>query len=752
LGVPLPVPAPDIALVRFKLLYQTAVREAYPRSSQDLKLSLSPGEGADGGAFYYRTKLSGSLEFTGGDYRLLKAIEDSTGRCLRLYVLVEHRAYVGAEWESWRGTFTCAQCKWDVRNCKATVTPDPDDGYRLFLDAFDTEWNLLATPATRVSIQAQLAVLAASTILEFKRIDRDNLADEVGVDAWTLFYDNTSSIFRNSVVGFQQNHDVVLFRYLQRAVPYAAVPGSSPTQYVMLDRSSTGWAPVLTSVNTSVTPPTVDYVKEPQIAGFKAYKLTGYGENTPFYRTEDNGPGKGLYYYGSTVLVNANYNNGILGYGGFIKSYAQGPAQQSGGYIGEFLSLEVGKKPSDYGYLDGDWVSITATAGPLDARTDTSENYYRSVYWRFGNFRFGRCFPLRDGLYSLLQQTIAGSGQASLAALLPPTADQLSDFLSLPTNPATGDTGDLNEVPRLLLSAASDIKRFGSSEAATRLLVSLKQFLADLSGLYDAGWFIDPATGWLRFEHRAYLESQRAAGDTVDLQTLEDAILSGVYGYRTQSLPRFEELTIASASTEDLNLEIWWGKSTIDYGLGGCVNSKAGENKTTVSVSRLCGDVAAMVLNGDAVPDSAIALLAPDATFRLPNANREVSATQLQLRYWRRGRAAFTATVEGPAPPSPPNTPVGTPPVTGPPLLVQSVRPQRMQEGISGRLGLLASLAPSAQYVTNLGSNGQLASAELTLKTRALTASVWLLAPNSLTPPPDPTDRQFDNSFDKSFH
>jgi len=749
--MPLPVPRPDTALLRFKLLYQTAVRDARLSGTQSLKLALDPGEGAEIGAFYYRLKLQGTLEFRGADYQLLKAINDSESPCVRLYVLVEHRAYLGAEWESWRGTFTCLDCTWDTGNCKASVNPEADDGYRLFVSAFEQEWNLLACPTTRVSVQAQLSVLAPGTIIEFKRIDRDEQAIYVGVDAWAVFYDNTSDIFKNSILGFQPNHDVVLFRYLQRAVPYAVVQGSSPVQHTRLDRSGTGWKPLESSDNHAVTPPTIDYVKEPQIAGFKAYKLTGYGDNTPFYRTEGDGPGKGLYTYGSTVKVSAGYTGGVFGYGGFIKSYAQGAAQQSGSYTGEFLSLNIGKKPSDYGYADSEWVSLFDTAGPINARSSIGEDSQRAIFWRFGAFRFSKSFPLRDGLYSLLQQTIAGSGQPALKALLPDTADQLSQFLSLPTNPATGDTGDANEVPRLLLSAASDIKRFGSSEAATRLLISLKQFLADLAGLYDGGWFIDPATGWLRFEHRAYLETQRAAGGTVDLQTLEGAILSKVFSYRMQSLPRFEELTISGAVTEDLGRGLWWGSSRIDYGIGGCVNSKAGTNKTTVSIGRLSGDVAAMVLNSDAVPDSAIALLAPDPMFRLPNGNREVSATNLQLRYWRRGRVAFKATVEGPAPPSPPNTPVGTPPVSGPALLVQSVRPQRVQEGISGRLASLATLVPNAFYQTNLGTGGQLGRAELTLDSRVLTAVAWLPTPVSTTPLPDPTDQQFDDSFNKSF-
>jgi hypothetical protein len=173
-----------------------------------------------------------------------------------------------------------------------------------------------------------------------------------------------------------------------------------------------------------------------------------------------------------------------------------------------------------------------------------------SIWWRFGDFAFGRSFRLVDALHHVLTLTVAPLGPEG-AALVPPTAVQLSNLFTLATNPATGETGAANELPRLLVSAASDVKRFGVSEPATKLLVSLKQFVGDLMAMYDVGWFIDPATGWFRIEHRSYLDGQRVSSSVLDLTAQPGAILPRAYSYRRQQLPRYEELTIASASTDD---------------------------------------------------------------------------------------------------------------------------------------------------------------------------------------------------------
>jgi hypothetical protein len=139
----------------------------------------------------------------------------------------------------------------------------------------------------------------------------------------------------------------------------------------------------------------------------------------------------------------------------------------------------------------------------------------------------------------------------------------------------------------------------------------------------------------------------------------------------------------------------------------------------------------------------ALFVLAPDPDGRLSLANRQLAANQL-LRYWHRGRVFASATVEGPAPEAAPNIPVTVLLPYGTPLNILSVRPQRVQAGISEQLWRLATLAAGNRYLTNLGSGGQLAKSELVLSgldARKVTVTVWLNSLTSTTAPPDATFR-----------
>lgn len=742
--MPLPVSAPDTSLLRFSLLYRSVPHPLAPGVANDLTITREPAPNSEAGAFYYRDKPAGTFTLTGADYQLLWAIENSTARCEELGLLVEHRGSVALPWESLRLAFTCNDCAFNTANCSATFTPTLADEYRGLLDNWDKEYNiLLTTPLDRRTVSAQLGSLAANITIEFLRVAKETQGDYIGTDGWALFYLNNSSIYRGTGLGFQDNNDAMLFRYRQTYKLGEPIKESNPPRWLILDRSRDGWTPLfpigVAQGGNSVNTPTLDYVKPPAIAGFKSYVLAGSGINTPFLRTEGDGPGRGTYIYGSTTRSGSIITNGQLSFN---------PPPIPGGYLGEFLSLNVGKYPRDYGLLDSDYVSISATAGMLNAREEVDDDNQRWLYWKFGEFQFGRCFRLIDGMYSLLSQTVLPFGGA---ALLPPKAEMLSDFLTNLTNPATGETGDANELPRLLLCAGSDLKRFNSTEAATRLLISFKQFITDLSYLYDGGWFVDPATGYLRFENRAYLQQQRGTGGAFDARTLEDPVLPGTYSYRSQQLARYEELGIANAKTEDLDAEVYFAKSSLDYGTGACVNNREGSNRTAYSVGRLTGDVAAGILESDSIPDNALFILAPDVANRLPRANRELAASQLLYRYYRRGRSAFGATIEGPAPATAPNTVTGELPMTGVPALIDTVRPTREQATISGRLASLASLAPTATYLTNLTQDGELAKAVLNLHTREVKLTVLLPGQLVLADPPEAGGRQFDDSFPDSF-
>jgi len=710
--VPLAPPTPDTSLLRFRLVYDNQALPISPLAGSDLLLSREPGEQSAAGAFYYRDKLSGGpLTFTGEDFALLYAIERSTDRCQVLGLLVQHRGNPSLPWETWRGSFTCSDCEaWNAATCSVQLSPQAADAYQKLLDNYEKEYNILLTPGARRTVTAELVTLASGVSLEFRPVSLAEESDYVGTDGWTLFLTDRSWIPGGLTGGLRNDIDI-LFRYRLRGV---AMTPNGQGGWIPIDKRATGWQVLLETFNP--TAGTVDYVKPPAIAGFKPYKIGTYSNwNDP------RNPGAAPSYGAALLLVDAS------------------------------------KAPADYGYQNADYVELTGAGGfnsPPDecpgglsrrVRRYVSDEQCSRLFWRFGTFQFGRCFPFLDGLYNILTQTVAAFGGQ---ALLPPTPAQLSQFLSAPVNQATGELGATNELPGLLLSAGSDVKRYGSSEAATRLLISLKQLLADMQW-WDGGWFIDPTTGWLRYEHRAWLEQQTAP--VVDLTRLEDALLSNAYAYRTRQLPRYEELAIANASTEDVKAEVYFAKASLDYGLSACVNKAEGSNRVSTSISRLTGDVAAGVLNGDSIPDNALFVLAPDAAGHLSQANRQLSASGLLARYWRRGRAAATATIEGPAPAQLPNSVTGSLPVSGIPAQIDSVRPNRVQAGISGRLCSLRTLAPEASYQTNLGAGGQLAKAELSLRTRLVKLTIWLPALAPLGPPPR-RPRQFDGSFDNSFH
>ena len=201
---------------------------------------------------------------------------------------------------------------------------------------------------------------------------------------------------------------------------------------------------------------------------------------------------------------------------------------------------------------------------------------------------------------------------------------------------------------------------------------------------------------------------------------------------------------------------VFFARGVIDYGPGECLTQRAGQNRATRTATRLTGDVAALVLSGEAVPDSAVALLAVDAAGRLLAGNRAVAASELLRRYHRRGRAARTAHVGGPgAPPAPNTVAVALPQLTAPQVLdVQSVRPQREQAGQSARLCSLAELRPTTRLVTTLTKGlpaARLLKATLHLLSGVVTLDAAFPAPDSTTPAPVPTGRQFSDQFSDQF-
>ncbi|KAA9333412.1 hypothetical protein F0P96_10610 [Hymenobacter busanensis] len=675
-----------------------------------LEQVLTREPGSDDAA-YFRDKLGSEWSFTGDDFALLYALENSKDRCEEIGIRMEVPLVASGFATVYRGVFTCTEVSWDLDRCTATVSPTADDGYRLLLEAWEKEVNLLSAPgfngtgAALQTITANIRNLVGSSDplqqtgfkVAFKRTDDTAVNDELGVDGWAEFLRNKSYISAPLTGGpvtasGTRDHTVILFRYELHNVALTLEPLSG--EYIVPDKSAAGWQ--FFNRDDSVSPPVASYVKTPEISGFKPYLIGTYND---------------------------------------WKHFGNGSRPK---YGNDLLLLPCGQKPSDYQFSNSDYLEVTGPEGAhngsqlgdscwpcLNTRRVTTQPNCTSLWWRFGAFRFTRCLPLVDALHHVLQQTAP--------QLTPPSPAQLSTFLVSALNPATGASGIYNEVPRLCVAAGSDVKRYGASEPATRLLISAKTFVQDLCTLYDLRWDLDPGTGWFRLEHRSFFEARSA--NTLDLTAYPNATLPGRYKGRTQVLPAREQLAISAALSEEPATGLSFAAAEWVYD-GACVNQREGQNRSVRSVSRLTGDVAGMVLSGNALPDEAVVLLASLPSGELYEGNRKVSASELLRRYHRHGRARPQA-VFGP---------------TGALFDMASVRPGREQDActVPRREGL-SGLDATARLVTNLSAQAELGKATWDLSTGKVTVVPLLPALASTAEGPLPAERQFNDSFSDQF-
>ncbi|UOR06945.1 hypothetical protein MUN82_07540 [Hymenobacter aerilatus] len=165
--------------------------------------------------------------------------------------------------------------------------------------------------------------------------------------------------------------------------------------------------------------------------------------------------------------------------------------------------------------------------------------------------------------------------------------------------------------------------------------MTLKELLTDIATCYDAGWFVDEQTGYLRLEHRAWLEAR----DIAPLDISEKGYLK--YSYAREQMPRVERLQVVHASTGDVAIDFQEGG--IQYG-GNCVNQTEGQNESIRMASLIMGDIRGLLLNGDSLPNTSLCLLvatplqAGELTQQVEAGNRAVAASELLKRYHRRGR------------------------------------------------------------------------------------------------------------------
>lgn len=716
--------AADSPRLRWYLTFAGRRLPVNPRVGPDLRFSATRDETG----FYLRQKLSKPLVFTGDDFTLLYAVEGSSDRCMPWVLTCEQRHDADGLYYPvpYQGVFTCSEVQWRPLQCQAEVTPVTDDAYRLLLERWEVQYNLLQCPVrTRGTLAAQLQDLAPGLTFSFVRIGVGDDATVYTDGGYVEFLRNTSWI-----TGFGHSVDIIFFRLEQHDVSYddphadTTLPTYIKPQWPR-DLSAGGWI----LLGQDDVKRVAQYGKSPEIAGFRLFRITNFGNWTQAHvvngalqvNNPDDGTDGVAHYnqlYGDKLLLAPCGTRTPDGYIRVTGHNAKGSNDPSGGPVER-------NGANSYG----------GTVECLNVNRHHNEDLPKEIFWKFGLFEFRQSIPLLAAIRYLLLQVAP--------ELAPPTAGQLSDFFTNPVNYVTGETLT-NELPYLVVAAASDVKRPDSSEAATRLLVNLKTVLTDVCAAYDCGWFVDETTGWLRLEHRAWLENHakgQVAPAVLDTTTARDAArtahLQQQYGYNNQLIPRYEYLRFSNAATGALRAGDADFQQALTTYAGGCVNQRVGENEATTTVQLLTGDLGGMLLSTDAVPDSALALLAPNASGRIDQANSRVSATSLASRYHTYGRARLTASQDG------------RPVVFASRKATRTQPPLRicLNDGQWSRL-----LRPEQRVRTGLGGDGEIWQASY--DPFAGTVDLTLRCPplDERTLSPSNLGRAFDDSFDLSFN
>lgn len=632
------------------------------------------------GAFHTRDILAGPIRFVQDDFSVLYDVERSSDRCTIIGFELEQ--LVQGEYQVLhKAGFTLNACKFNVDTCSLEVSPIAQDGYDLLYNNWERKINILACPAPRTTITTTIDQLPAGDVLEFRRIGQDELIDYSG-NGWSVFLKNTSWISGNGLNKGTRSKDLIVFRLAKREVPFEL--DEELGEYAPADLSGSGYsldeewvAPDFSTVNS-----TADYVKTVGISGFTPYLIGTYNDWTRRYGkdlilTECGAPSPGVGYIQVTGPDPTGANNA-----------------ENGGAC-------------------------------LNIRHKVNDKRFRGLWWRYGAFRFTRCFPFLTGLHYVLQQVVP--------TICPPDPAQLSEFFTQDVNQATRESGRLNELPRLYISAGSDVKRPNSSEPATRLRVTLKDLLTDTANSWDCGWFIDQTTGFLRLEHRAYFERNAILPlDLTNSALHPKSVLS--YEYIQQKMPRTERLQVRNATTEATGINFL--ESSVTYG-GSCVTQEEGQNEAVRSVGLHTGDIRGLILSGDTLPDNCLAVLvaAPlsfgQLTYEVENGNRALAASNLFNRYHRRGRVLLEGTLG-----------------TGEVVTFESARPIIQLEPITvDACDGLDSFSLRQDYITRYNTDGQLQQAEWDLASTRVVVTVQHGALTGLpraTPPHEFDPTQFD--------
>ncbi|MEN6568975.1 MAG: hypothetical protein ABFC18_03080 [Rikenellaceae bacterium] len=180
-------------------------------------------------------------------------------------------------------------------------------------------------------------------------------------------------------------------------------------------------------------------------------------------------------------------------------------------------------------------------------------------------------------------------------------ADKLYSGCTVESSFFTDTTNYVTHKPSKLLyltiAAKSDIKRWGSTDPATVLLLSWNELIQILK-MFNIYWLYDETTNTILIEHIS--APTVSAGD--DLRTHRLAHMSNKYAYTKEQMPKYEHFYFMEAASADFLKGIFWYDSP-------CVNQDADSN-TVEYRNRVTTEIEMIQNDEDSVSDEGFVILA----------------------------------------------------------------------------------------------------------------------------------------------
>jgi hypothetical protein len=178
-----------------------------------------------------------------------------------------------------------------------------------------------------------------------------------------------------------------------------------------------------------------------------------------------------------------------------------------------------------------------------------------------------------------------------------PGATVSCTFFTAVTNYVTLAANTLNY---LTIAQKSDIIRPASSNPATTAMMSWKELMDILWGMFQVQWNYDFGTNTINVEHCSWVGFTPAAG--IDLRTQISCEATNKYSYLKEKMPMYEKFSFQEADDSSfIGVPIYYNSPCVDQ------NPKTNVKETTVNVTT---DLQYIYQNPDAISDEGFVIFA----------------------------------------------------------------------------------------------------------------------------------------------